>query len=113
MCYCLGRGDFASILGSRFINPRRLIVCLVESSSQHLGFGLMAASILPNTPYCLAGCISNCEVILHKIAEFIGERCQICEEKKAVLFRKDNLWDWACLSCGATLVDSKDWMHSS
>lgn len=113
MGYCLGRGDFASILGSSFINPRRLIVCFVESSSQHLGFGLMAASILPNTPYCLARCISNFKVILHKIAEFIGEQGQTSEEKKAVLFRKDSMWDWAWLSCGAALVDSKDWMHPS
>ena len=44
--------------------------------------------------------------ILFKIAEFVGDRCAMCNEGKAVAIKKGSDWDWTCLSCFQVLVSS-------
>ena len=45
-------------------------------------------------------------VVLRCICEFVGQRCNMCDERRAVLAKsKDGEWDWICIDCFEEIND--------
>jgi hypothetical protein len=56
-----------------------------------------------NTPYLLLPFLDI--QLLRLIAEMLGPRCYICNERPAVLGRIDGHWEWSCLHCNLFMLD--------
>jgi hypothetical protein len=56
-----------------------------------------------NTPYLLLPFLDI--QLLRLIAEMLGPRCYICNERPPVLGRIDGHWEWSCLTCSLFMLD--------